>query len=85
MVEDKYNVYLTTVGDRPQELLPLNTSKFSYVDFFVDEENLEVDRKLLLSCLVTLLGPNLNGDQKFLALEGKRLVMGKIYGFESIL
>jgi hypothetical protein len=85
LLQDHHNLYLANVGDQPHPLQPLETYKFSYLDFFIDEEGLEVDKKLLLSSLVDLLGDNQQGDQKFVALEGKRLTIGNIYSWESIL
>ena len=37
---DRHQLHLATIGTKPSPLLSLDTLKFSYVDFFADEEGL---------------------------------------------
>lgn len=63
----------------------MTLDKFSYVDFFVEEEGLEVDKQLLMGHLFGLLGEDTNGSSLFVALEGKRLQAGCVLSWKAML
>ncbi len=63
----------------------MTLDKFSYVDFFVEEEGLEVDKQLLMGHLFGLLGEDTNGSSLFVALEGKRLLAGCVLSWKAML
>lgn len=40
VVGNQQGLQLATIGHRPSPLLPLNLDKFSYIDFFIEEEGM---------------------------------------------
>lgn len=85
IVGNEQGLYLGTIGEVPNLLLAINSDKFSYIDFFVEEEGLEVDKNLLVGQRFGVLGGDSNGSSLFVVLEGKRLAVGSVLGWKAML
>ena len=73
-------VELSNINDKLLPLQKINFDKFSYIDFFNEEEGFNFDKRLLYRNIIKI-GVYENGDCMWGCLEGKRLAIGKVYSW----
>jgi hypothetical protein len=67
-VGDNTGLHLANINDKPSPLLLTNMDKFSYINFFIEEDGLDMDRKLTFNHLATVLGEGRKHDKIFVCL-----------------